>query len=120
MKQANQIITGQFLDEKLKSLTKVRVDEDWNVFYVDSDGIKWCKSYPNSGYHGGGEPTLREIDYLLQKFQHPNTDTCRSSLRQPHLCLQRQPPLFRLRSFPSQWEYQSPAAKKRVQLPGMI
>ena len=72
MKHVNQIIRGKLLDEKLNSLTKVRVDEDWNVFYVDLDGTKWCKSYPNSGYHGGGEPVLTQIDYF--PWEKPDTE----------------------------------------------
>ena len=62
MTRSNNILTGKELNEKLKSLTEVGGDEDWNIYYVDSDGSKWCKSYPNSEYHGGGAPELQRID----------------------------------------------------------
>lgn len=56
------ILRGKELNEKLKSITEVGGDEDWNIYYVDTDGSKWRKSYPNSGYHGGGEPELQQIE----------------------------------------------------------
>lgn len=64
MKQLGEILTGQQLNEKLKSLKQVGGDENWNIFFVDLDGTKWRKSYPNSGYHGGGAPELTQIDYF--------------------------------------------------------
>jgi hypothetical protein len=56
------ILTGKILDLKLESLTKVGGDSDWNSYYIDSDGSKWIKSYPNSGYHGGGAPQLTRVE----------------------------------------------------------
>jgi hypothetical protein len=50
------------IDAKLDSLTKVGGDSDWNIYYLGSDGSKWIKSYPNSGYHGGGRPSLKKVD----------------------------------------------------------
>ena len=55
------VLTGRRLDYKMETLTKVGGDSDWNVYYLDSDGSKWIKSYPDSGYHGGGLPTLTMV-----------------------------------------------------------
>ena len=62
MTKGNNILRGKELNAKLKSLTEAGGDEDWNIYYVDPEGAKWCKSYPNSGYHGGGEPELRQVE----------------------------------------------------------
>ena len=72
MKQSDRILTGELLNKKLKSLTEVGGDADWNIFYLDLDGTKWRKSYPNSGYHVGGAPELTQIDYL--PWEKPDTE----------------------------------------------
>lgn len=55
-------LTGRKLYAKLESLTEVGGDADWNIYYLDSDGSKWVKSLPNSGYHGGGAPLLTKVE----------------------------------------------------------
>lgn len=55
------VLTGRRLELKLETLVKVRGDSDWNACYLDSDGSKWIKSYPDSAYHGGGLPILTRV-----------------------------------------------------------
>jgi hypothetical protein len=55
-------LTGSGLYEKQKLLVEVGGDEDWNIYYLDPEGGKWVKSFPNSGYHGGGAPILTRVD----------------------------------------------------------
>ncbi|MDR6803143.1 hypothetical protein J2Y45_000413 [Dyadobacter sp. BE34] len=55
------VLTGRRLELKLETLVNVGGDSDWNVYYLDSDGSKWIKSYPDSGYHGGGLPILTKV-----------------------------------------------------------
>ena len=57
-------ITGSGLYEKQKLLVEVGGDEDWNIYYLDTEGGKWVKSFPNSGYHGGGAPILTRVDHF--------------------------------------------------------
>ena len=51
--------------QMLKSnyLKKVAQDESsWETLYQDpSDGRYWLLTYPNSEYHGGGAPTLKNV-----------------------------------------------------------
>ncbi len=59
------ILTGEDFHQKKKSLKKIRADSSrWTVFYQDENFGKWVEEYPNSEYHGGGQPQLR----LLEKF----------------------------------------------------
>lgn len=55
------VLTGRRIELKMETLTKVGGDRNWNVYYLDSDGTKWIKSYPDSGYHGGGLPILTKV-----------------------------------------------------------
>ena len=48
-----------------KILLKIGTDETgWLVYFVDRDSNRWVEEYPNSEYHGGGNPQLR----LIEKF----------------------------------------------------
>jgi len=58
------VLSGIILDEKLQSLIKVGGDENWNTYYLDKDGAKWVKSFPDSGYHGGGAPLLTKVEHF--------------------------------------------------------
>lgn len=60
-------LTGSELYEKQKSLIEVGGDEDWKIFYLDPEGGKWVKSFPNSSYHGGGAPMLTRVDQFPDK-----------------------------------------------------
>lgn len=60
-KSPDIVLTGRRLELKLETLVKVRGDSDWNAYYLDSDGSKWIKSHPDSGYHGGGSPILTRV-----------------------------------------------------------
>lgn len=60
-KSSDIVLTGRRIELKMETLTKVRGDGDWNVYYLDSDGTKWIKSYPYSGYHRGGLPILTRV-----------------------------------------------------------
>jgi hypothetical protein len=57
-------IKGAELETKEKQLTKMRTDtENWLIYYLDGKLLdKWVKEYPDSSYHGGGEPQLRKIE----------------------------------------------------------
>ena len=57
---------GHAMNEKIKSLKQVYIDgANWQVFYIDElNEEKWVKEYPESEYHGGGTPQLKEIDFF--------------------------------------------------------
>lgn len=59
-----QVLAGDILYEKLKSLNKIGQDKDWNIFYLDKEGVKWVLSFPNAGYHGGGAPLLTRVEFF--------------------------------------------------------
>lgn len=70
MKNQVSILVENALNQKLKTLTGVGEDKDWNIYYVDLNRSNWCKSYPNSGLHGGGSPEL----YRIKKFPWETTE----------------------------------------------
>jgi hypothetical protein len=51
------------MDAKLNKLRKVKTDNHkWLIYYIDeANNQKWVKEYPESEYHGGGLPQLREL-----------------------------------------------------------
>lgn len=56
-------IRGVALNDKIKSLEKVKTDPDtWEIYYLDKVlNEKWVKEYPDSELHGGGSPVLRKL-----------------------------------------------------------
>ncbi|MBS1735142.1 MAG: hypothetical protein JSS98_00880 [Bacteroidetes bacterium] len=64
------IIKGDAMDKMLQRLKLVDTKgADWLFYYLDEKkDEKWVKEYPNSSYHGGGEPQLR----MIKKFPWEN------------------------------------------------
>jgi hypothetical protein len=53
---------------RIEELVKIELveiglaDGGWSVLYLDKlDGRYWEKTYPNSGQHGGGAPSLTHL-----------------------------------------------------------
>lgn len=58
----NIILTGEEYRKKKTTLNKVCSDPSgWLNYYTDADSNKWIEEYPNSEYHGGGSPQLRQV-----------------------------------------------------------
>ena len=59
----NVILSGKEYIKKKKELTKIQTDASgWLIYYLDRNLKKWIEEYPNSEFHGGGNPQLRLID----------------------------------------------------------
>ena len=58
------ILSGEGLEAKEGRLKFLQSGETgWIRYYLDEDTLeKWVKEYPNSSYHGGGNPVLKKID----------------------------------------------------------
>jgi hypothetical protein len=66
--------TARRIEELISSqLTKLAASEEgWEVLYLDKrDGRFWELSYPHSGWHGGGPPSLTNVtkDQAERKYR---------------------------------------------------
>lgn len=61
MKSSGSTLVGKELHKKMSSLKEVG-GENWVIYYLEENGSKWCKYWPNAEYHGGGAPELKEIE----------------------------------------------------------
>jgi hypothetical protein len=63
---------NEALDFAKDHLVKVRTDESgWVIEYQDPKcGEAWILDYPNSEYHGGGSPRLRNMKVWREKMDH--------------------------------------------------
>ena len=63
MEKNKEYYFGEDAEEKVKTLKKVKVDnENWRIYYLDEEtDDKYVKVFLESHLHGGGPPRLIKI-----------------------------------------------------------